>query len=142
MKIIYWLVGAVVAVPVILVAMIYGVSEVGGEVVTLLRPESDGSHSNVRIWVVDDGDVSWIEHGEPDSYWLGQLEQIPQLTLIREGQRQNYRATADPAAHEQYHRLRYEKYGIADDIVAKFSGAGEDCSAVPIRLDLKAQSAK
>jgi hypothetical protein len=110
--------------------------------VTLLRPEPDGSHSNVRIWVVDDGDVSWIEHGDPNSYWLGQLEQAPQLTITRDGKRQSYRATPDPAAHDQYHQLRYEKYGVADDIVAQFSGAREDCGAVPVRLDLQAHSAK
>jgi len=137
-KTIYWLIGGIIAVPILLIAMVYGVSEVGGEVVTLFRPEPGGSHSSVRIWIVDDRGVSWIEHGDPDSYWIGQLQQSPQLTLIRDGEEKIYRAATDPAAHDQYHRLRYEKYGFADDIVAQFSGTGGDCGAVPVRLDLQA----
>ena len=54
------------------VVVIYGVlvialSELGGEVATLARPESDGSTKNVRVWIVDSNNDSWIEHGTDES---------------------------------------------------------------------------
>ncbi|SVB11669.1 uncharacterized protein METZ01_LOCUS164523, partial [marine metagenome] len=40
------------------IAIVYGVlmfslSELGGEVVILVRPEADQSNKNIRVWIVD-----------------------------------------------------------------------------------------
>ena len=40
--------------------VVLAASELGGEVVTLLRPNVEGGFDEVRVWIVDDGDVTLI----------------------------------------------------------------------------------
>jgi len=134
MKVIYWLVGLLVGVSLVLLILIYGASELGGEVVTLERSMPDGDTSNVRIWIVDDGDSALIEHGDAHSFWLQRIVDSPQLRLTRGNETAAYVAVANNDAHDLYHRLRREKYGWADQIVALFSGGADGCQGVPVRL--------
>lgn len=134
MKVIYWLVAIVVSIPLVLLAVIYGASELGGEVVTLDRSTPSGETSSVRIWIVDDGNSSLIEHGDADSFWMKQLADSPQLKLIRGDGTANYVGTTDGDSHDLYHRLRREKYGWADQVVGFFSGDVAECQGIPVRL--------
>lgn len=136
MKVIYWLVGFIVGVPVLLLAVMYGASELGGEVVTLDRAEANGDVSKVRIWIVDKDDLSWVEHGEAESFWITQLADSPGVVLSREGQTTKYVGMPDPNAHDLYHQLRSEKYGWADQVIALFAGDPAECQGVPVRLQL------
>lgn len=134
MKIIYWLVGIALAVPALIFGTIYGASELGGEVVTLQRPHASGEASSVRLWIVDEADSAWIEHGPSDAHWMTRLAVVNQLTLVRAGEEASYTATADPDAHVRYHELRRAKYGWADRVVETFSATAADCTSVPVRL--------
>lgn len=136
MKILRWLAGFVIAVPVLMFGTIYGVSEMGGEVVILHRTEATGETSTVRIWIVDEAGDAWIEHGAADAHWISLLAQPGPLTLVRGDQLTTYTAVADPSAHERYHELRRAKYGWADRVVEFFSNTAADCTSVPVRLDL------
>jgi hypothetical protein len=136
MKWVYILIGVVVAIPISVFGIMYAASELGGEVVTLQRAEADGQVSDVRIWIVDADGMSWIEHGAPDSHWITRLANEPKLTLSRAGQSVSYVAAPDHEAHEQYHQLRQEKYGVADNIVAVVTGRTDACPGVPVRLQL------
>ena len=137
MKIVYWLIGFVVTVAVLPLIVIYGASELGGEVVTLDRVVPEGGDvSRVRIWIVDQNDASWIEHGDADSFWMAQLAESKDLGLSRGGQAITYTGTPDPDSHDLYHRLRSEKYGWADSTVAFFSGSDAECEGVPVRLEM------
>ena len=64
MKIIFKLVVILVSVAILYGVVMFSASELGGEVVTLIRPEPDGSTKEVRVWIVDADDQSWIEHGD------------------------------------------------------------------------------
>lgn len=134
MKVIYWLVGIVVGIPLFLLTVIYGASELGGEVVTLERSEPGGETNSVRIWIVDDGDTSLIEHGDAESFWIKRLVNFPKLKLNRGDKFANYVGIADLEFHDLYHTLRREKYGWADQVVAFFSGDALKCQGVPVRL--------
>ncbi len=134
MKALYWLIGIVVGVPALLVAVMYGASELGGEVVTLQRAEANGEVSQVRIWIVDSDGISWIEHGEADSFWITRLTVSPELVLNRKDQPSNYIGTPDRNTHDRYHKLRREKYGWADQVVGLFAGGPADCQGIPVRL--------
>ncbi len=69
--------------------LMFGLSELGGEVATLVRPEADGSNKNIRVWIVDADNKSWIEHGDSESYWIKQLSNNSELLIIREGEEKN-----------------------------------------------------
>ena len=125
------------------IAIVYGVlmfslSELGGEVVILVRPEADQSNKNIRVWIVDADNKSWIEHGDSESYWIKQLSNNSELLIIREGEEKKYIAFADRDSHDLYHNLRREKYGFSDkmlDILAFGATSKENCESIPVRLE-------
>ena len=116
----------------------FGFSELGGEVATLVRSEADGSNKNIRVWIVDADNKSWIEHGNSESYWIKQLSNNSELLIIREGEEKKYLAFADRDSHDLYHNLRREKYGFSDkmlDILAFGAISKENCEGIPVRLE-------
>jgi len=130
------LLGVVVLYGVLLIAL----SELGGEVATLARPEADGSTKNVRVWIVDSNNNSWIEHGTDESYWIEQSSNGVEVSVIRNKKKEQYEAFNDKESHDFYHNLRSEKYAFADkmlDILSFGATSKENCSGVPVRLILK-----
>ena len=118
--------------------LMFGLSELGGEVATLVRPEADGSNKNIRVWIVDADNKSWIEHGDSESYWIRGLIDDSGIFITREGDGKKYLAFADRDSHDFYHKLRREKYGLADkmlDILSFGSTSKENCEGIPIRLE-------
>ena len=77
MKIVLWMVGIVLAIPICIFAITYLASELSGEVVTLHRSQANGDVSKVRIWIVDSNEESWIEHGNQTA--IGCLSLAPTL---------------------------------------------------------------
>jgi hypothetical protein len=134
MKWLYIGIGILVGGPILFFAAIYAASELGGEVVVLHRQSADGSIDRIRIWVVDDGERTWIEHGAPDADWISMLADDPMIILERRGEATRYHASADPEAHARYHALREAKYGFADQFVAIAGGDGNACSGVPVEI--------
>ena len=138
MKIIYKLIIAFVAISIFYVSLNFAASELGGEVVQLIRHDPEGSTKNIRVWIVDARDQAWIEHGDTDSYWINRLSREPEVSLIRGGAEIKYTAVTDVDSHELYHDLRREKYGIADRIIELLSfGAAHrnNCTGILVRLD-------
>ena len=125
------------------IAIVYGVlmfslSELGGEVVILVRPEADQSNKNIRVWIVDADNKSWIEHGDSESYWIQGLVNDSGIFIIREGEEQKYLAFDDRDSHDVYHKLRREKYGLADkmlDILSFGTTSKENCEGIPVRFE-------
>ena len=105
--------------------------EVGREVIVLRTEEPDGSWLETRLWIVDDGPVSWLHGGE--SRWMHNLEARPIVEIVRGGERQRYRATPVPGPHPRVHELLRAKYGVADRWV-RFVGPDKE-STMPVRLD-------
>jgi hypothetical protein len=136
MKIVYWLLGIALAVPLLFLATMYGASELGGEVVTLDRTEANGDVSRIRVWIVDSDGISWVEHGEADAPWITRLSNSPEVVLAREGQPNHYIGTPDRGAHARYHRLRRAKYGTADRVIELLTGDTAECRSVPVRLEI------
>jgi hypothetical protein len=105
--------------------------EVGREVIVLRTQEGDGTWLETRLWIVDDGSVSWL-HGA-DSRWMRNLKARPVVEVERGGETLRYRAQPVPGPHPRVHELLRAKYGLADRWV-RFIGP-DDGSAVPVRLD-------
>ena len=109
--------GVLIALPILHFGVIIVASELGGEIVTLHRANEDGSESQVRLWVVDDGTNAYIQHGGADAHWKLQLAVNNVLRVERGGEVLEYEAFLAPEYCELYHRLRAEKYGLSDRIV-------------------------
>ena len=138
MKIFLNLVVILISVAIVYGVLMFGLSELGREVVTLVRPEPDGSTKNIRVWIVDADNKSWIEHGDSESYWIKQLSNNSELLIIREGEEKKYIAFADRDSHDLYRNLRREKYGFSDkmlDILAFGATSKENCESIPVRLE-------
>ena len=58
----FWALTITIALPKLLFATLFSVSELGGEVATFKGPNI-GSDVLVRLWIVDQRDSTWIEHG-------------------------------------------------------------------------------
>ncbi len=132
------LVVILISIAIVYGVLMFGLSELGGEVATLVRPEADGSNKNIRVWIVDADNKSWIEHGDSESYWIRGLIDDSGIFITREGEEQKYLAFDDRDSHDVYHKLRREKYGLADkmlDILSFGSTSKENCEGIPVRLE-------
>ena len=128
--------GTIILLATFFVSML-GLSEIAGEVVTLTKSDEEGQTRTVRLWIVDDGSSSWVEHGDSSSFWIKQLVENPELKLERDGMTNIYHARADLESHALVHRLLNEKYGVIDSIIRMLSGESDRCPGVPVRLTLK-----
>jgi len=106
--------------------------EIGREVVTLRTRSGDGSWKETRLWIVDDGDVSWL-HSAGDA-WVSRFRGEPIVELRRRGERRRYRSRAVPGPHPRIDRLLLDKYGFADRWVRFLAPCDE--RTVPVRLEL------
>ena len=132
------LVVILIGIAIVYVVLMFSLSELGGEVVILVRPEADQSNKNIRVWIVDADNKSWIEHGDSESYWIQGLVNDSGIFIIREGEEQKYLAFDDRDSHDVYHKLRREKYGLADkmlDILGFGATSKENCEGIPVRLE-------
>jgi len=105
--------------------------EVGREVVLLRTPLPDGGWYESRLWIVDDGEISWLHSA--GKAWLERFEGDPVVELERRGKTQRYRARAVPGLHPRVDQLLREKYGLADRWVRLIAPCGPD--TVPVRLE-------
>ena len=105
--------------------------EVGREVIVLHTEGPDGAWLATRLWIVDDGDVSWL-HGA-NSAWMHNLAARPIVRVERAGETRSYRATVVPGPHPRIHELLRAKYGIADRWV-RITGP-DNASTAPVRLE-------
>ena len=132
------LVVILISIAIVYGVLMFGLSELGGEVGTLVGPEADGSYKNIRVWIVDADNKSWIEHGDSESYWIRGLIDDSGIFITREGEEQKYLAFDDRDSHDVYHKLRREKYGLADkmlDILSFGATSKENCEGIPVRLE-------
>ena len=138
MKKFFKLVVILISIAILYGVLMFGLSELGGEVATLVRPEADGSNKNIRVWIVDADNKSWIEHGDKESVWIQGLIDDSGIFITREGEEKKYLAFADRDSHDFYHNLRREKYGFSDkmlDILAFGATSKENCEGIPVRLE-------
>jgi len=140
MKIFFKIISILVSISILYIAIMFSASELGGEVVTLIRAEPDGRSKEVRVWIVDAKEQSWIEHGDRQSYWINQLTEKSEVSLVREGKEEKYIAVSDVNSHDLYHELRSQKYGISSKIIdiLSFGQVKKDnCNGIPVKVKKK-----
>ena len=102
--------------------------ETGREVIVLRTEESDGRWRETRLWIVDDGAVSWLHGG--DSRWMRNLTARPLVEIVRGGETHRYRATPVPGPHPAVDAMLRAKYGVADRWVRFVAPDDETTAAV------------
>lgn len=105
--------------------------EIGREVVTLRTPLPDGTWSETRLWIVDEGDSAWLHSAGAD--WVARFAGNPIVEVERGGVTRRYRANALPGPHPRVDQLLREKYGVADRWVRFIAPDSEE--TVVVRLD-------
>ena len=127
-----------------LVAAQFALIEIGKEVVVVHEPTPSGAIRRARLWIVDDGGVSWIHPGNANAqWWVQHMDANTIVEVERGGKTGLYRAHADPAADPKVHRLMRQKYGFADWWDRFLTGTdthpglltGKKCTTVRIRLE-------
>jgi len=127
-----------------LVGAQFALIEIGKEVVVVHEPTPSGAIHRARLWIVDDGGVSWIHPGNANAqWWVQHMDANAIVEVERGGKTGRYRAQADPAADPKVHRLMRQKYGFADWWDRFLTGTdaypglrtGKNCTTVPIRLE-------
>jgi len=104
-----------------------------GFYINVLRTENpDGGWLETRLWIVDDGDDSWLHGG--DSAWMRNLRARPTVEIERDGETHRYRADPVPGPHPKLDALLRAKYGAADRWV-RFVGP-DDETTTGVRLEL------
>lgn len=102
------------------------------EIVTLFARGPDQDHY-VRLWIVDEGNQTWVRAERPDRLWLDALRESPNATLWRDGTSLPVRAVIwnGHGSKEHVDRLFRARYGPLD-AVAGFLWRRD---SVPIRLE-------
>ena len=129
MKIIFYLVGALLAF-VLLVFVSQMVASETGEVVVLTSQSPEGDQET-RLWVVDLDGVQYLR-ASPDSGWYQRLVAEPEALLEREGSTLAYRTEARLANRDAINDLMQAKYGWRDTYIDMLIGGRDD--AVPVAL--------
>ena len=106
----------------------------GKEVVQVRTTTPDGGVRVTRTWIADDDGTSWLEAATPDRPFLRDVEQRPELELVRGGSVLTLRAVPVPgdAGHRTIRRLLAEKYGWADTWIGQLTDTSH---SVAVRLD-------
>ena len=119
---------------VLVVAGLFGVSEIGGEVVVLHTRDASGADQATHLWVVDDGGYAWLRSGLPTSGWFVRLETNPDVVVERAGQSSRFRAVPvrEPATRDRINGLIRDRYGWADRVI---SATRDGNRSIPVRLE-------
>ncbi len=115
------------------IALVFGLSEFGGEVVTLETRDAEGQPQRTRLWVVDHQGHAWLRSGAPESDWFLRLEADANVSVTRNGTTAAYRAepVRDPGMRDRIHALMAEKYTFAERFIA---ATRDGTHSVPVRL--------
>ena len=127
MKILLWVIAAVL----LAVVVVFGLQVVASETgeVVVLTTSSGDRQATTRLWVVDHDGAQWLRGGQ-DSGWYQRLAAAPAVRLSRGGQTATYLASAEPAMTAQVHALMAAKYGWRDDVISMLVGGRENDVAV------------
>jgi hypothetical protein len=115
-KIVLVVVGALLALVVLVFVLQYVASE-SGEVVVVHSVDADGSPRETRVWVVDDAGAQWLRTSNTKSKWMARVNAHPEIEVTRGGVTRAYVAVPVPEARARVVQLMSEKYGWADQVI-------------------------
>lgn len=131
MKYIYWFVGLLLGLALILVGLPQIASE-RVEVVDLHTTDVDGEAVNTRLWIVDDGGYQYLRVGADGSGWFSRLQANSKFQVTRNGTTASYTAVLREDKADTINQLMQTKYTWGDSVMATMVGGRE--GAIPVEL--------
>ena len=113
-----WLIGLLLASPLLFGVALFVASEYGGETVELETFDDRGNSFYTKLWVVDFRGEPWLRAGDPEAVWLQRVEVNPEVVLIRGGERLPYRAEVARYESDRINEEMRARYGYADWLVS------------------------
>lgn len=109
----------------------------GGEVVQIHSTPPDGTVRTTRTWVADADGALWIEAANPERPFLQDVEERPDVELVRGGTVHSLRAVpvAGAAGHRRIRDLLRAKYGWTDVWIGLLTDTSR---SVAVRLESRA----
>ena len=131
MKYLYWAVGAVLT----LVLLLIGLQRLAAErieVVELHTLDEAGAAVITRLWIVDDAGFQYLRVGATGSGWFSRLEVSEQIQITRGSETADYSVTLRPEKSERINELMQAKYTWGDSFIGTLVGSREN--SIPIEL--------
>ena len=129
-------IAAYVAVPLVLYAGLYAIASELEEVVSLYATDSEGRPAELRLWIVDRSDGSWL--GMPRSKAVEHSLDGARIDMLRNGERR----CVVPVLHDDretvvaIHQMKLDKYAVAriSASVGLYPSVAKDTTVV-LRVD-------
>jgi len=131
MKILYWMLGSIVGL-IVLLLVLQTVASERIEVVELHTIDTKGEAVTTRLWIMDHGGFQYLRVGSEGSGWFSRLSANKTISLTRNGKTKNYEAITRPEKSGIINKLMYEKYTWGDTFFATLFGGRE--GSIPIEL--------
>ncbi len=131
MKYVYWTVGVLLG----LVILLLGVERLAAErveVVELHTVDETGESVITRLWIVDDEGYQYLRVGADGSGWFSRLEANEQIQVTRNGETATYTTALRPEKSDRINELMQAKYTWGDSVIGTLVGNREN--SIPIEL--------
>lgn len=131
MKYVYWTVGVLFG----LVVLLLGLERLAAErveVVELHTTDENGESVTTRLWVVDDEGYQYLRVGADGSGWFSRIEANEQIQVTRDGITATYTTTLRPEKSDRINELMQAKYTWGDSFIGTLVGSREN--SIPIEL--------
>ncbi|MBW2385504.1 MAG: hypothetical protein JRG92_17875 [Deltaproteobacteria bacterium] len=112
--------------------VVFGASELAGEVITLRTYHADGLATETPLWIIDEGGRKYIRAGNPESSWFQRLQADPNVEVVRDGVTTPYRTVVVVAMRDRVNLRMAEKYGWGEWLLGLIR---DKEGTTPIRLD-------
>lgn len=131
MKYVYWTLGGLLAVAVVLFGLQILASE-RVEVVELHTLDADNAEVTTRLWVVDDAGYPYLRAGGDGSGWSERLAANIEFEVTRAGNRARYTAVGRADKRDRINQLMHEKYTWGDTLIGLMVNSRDN--ALPLEL--------
>ena len=131
MKYVYWTVGVLLA----LVVLLLGVERLAAErveVVELHTVDETGETVTTRLWIVDDEGYQYLRVGANGSGWFSRLEANERIRVTRNGETATYTTALRHEKSDRINELMQAKYTWGDSVIGTLVGSREN--SIPIEL--------
>lgn len=130
-KAIYWIVGTLVFLLVLLIGLQVIASE-RVEVVELHTVDAEGEPQTTRLWVVDDEGFAYLRTSSEESGWFTRLQANGTFELTRNGNTASYRAELRRDKTARINDLMQEKYTWGDTLIGLMVGSRDESIAIEL----------
>lgn len=130
MKILAWILGIIIGIPV-LFAIVQTLAAERIEVVELHTVDESGEPVITRLWVMDHEGYQYLRVGADGSGWFSRIQANEQIKVTRGETTKTYRTLTRPDKSEIINKLMAEKYTWGDTFFATIFGRE---GSIPIEL--------